>query len=243
VRGAAYPAARPARQGGAPFRRSLNPFTFGRMSDDTLRDDLDALLARDELAHVERLALAAAIVSEALRARGLEATLVGGGAIEFHAPGSYATSDIDLVVERARPVDDLERALADSFEALGFARAGRHWRRNDVFVEVPSTRLTDPTESYPVGPYLLRVLRKEILLGERIVGFKHWRATGYGAQALDLMAAFGTDLDEAVLRTYLQREGAEGAYDDLRALAASGRPITDELLRHTMDSLTGESPG
>jgi len=197
---------------------------------------------RDELPHVERLALAAAIVSEALRARGLEATLVGGGAVEFYAPGSYVTSDIDLVVERARPLDDLELALADSFEALGFARAGRHWRRDDLFVEVPATRVTDPTESYPIGPYRLRVLRKEILLGERIVGFKHWSATGYGAQALDLMAAFGTDLDDAVLRTYLQREGADDAYDALRALAASGRVITDALLRHTMDSLRGGSP-
>jgi hypothetical protein len=66
---------------------------------------------------------------------------------------------------------------------------------------------------------------------------KHWRFTGYGAQALDLMAAFGWDLDLAVLRTYLRREGAEDAYDALRALSASGRPITDELLRHTMDAL------
>ncbi len=213
------------------------------MSDATLRDDLDALLTRDDLPHVERLTLAAAIVSEALRARGLEATLVGGGAIEFYAPGSYATSDIDLVVERSRPLDDLERALADSFEALGFARAGRHWRRDTVFVEVPSIRVTDPTESYPIGPYRLRVLRKEILLGERIVGFQHWRFTGYGAQALDLMAAFGADLDEGVLRTYLQREGAEDAYNALRALATSGRVITDELLRHTMDSLRGGSHG
>jgi hypothetical protein len=72
------------------------------MSGPTLRNDLDALLAGDELPHVERRALAAAIVSEALRARGLEATLVGGGAIEFYAPGAYATCDIDLVVERAR---------------------------------------------------------------------------------------------------------------------------------------------
>jgi len=87
------------------------------------------------------------------------------------------------------------------------------------------------------------LLRKEILLGERIVGFKHWRFTGYGAQALDLLVAFGRDLDEAVLRTYLQREGAEDVYDALRALAASGRPITDELLRDTMDSLHGGSPG
>jgi hypothetical protein len=213
------------------------------MSDDTLREELDGLLARDKTAHVERLALAAAIVSEALRARGLEATLVGGGAIEFYAPGAYATSDIDLVVERARPLDDLERALAESFESLGFSRAGRHWRRADLFVEVPSTHVTDPTESFAIGPYRLRVLRKEILLGERIVGFKHWRYTGYGAQALDLMAAFGGDLDEAVLRTYLHREGAEDAFDRLRALAASGRPITDELLRQTMDTLRGGKPG
>ena len=83
------------------------------MSDASLRDALDRLLAQDGVPHVERLALAAAIVSEALRARGLEATLVGGGAIEFYAPGSYATTDIDLVVERARQLDNLEHASAE----------------------------------------------------------------------------------------------------------------------------------
>jgi hypothetical protein len=52
--------------------------------------------------------------------------------------------------------------------------------------------------------------RKEILLGERIVGFKHWRYTAYGAQALDMMAAFRDDLDEGILTRYLERIDPRG---------------------------------
>ncbi|HET9983149.1 MAG TPA: hypothetical protein VFQ38_06170 [Longimicrobiales bacterium] len=213
------------------------------MEPERLREELTALLAASGRPHVERLTVSAAIVSEALRATGLEATLLGGGAVEFYDPGADTTSDIDLVVERARPIADLEATLQDAFTSLGFARAGRHWARDDLFVEIPDIRIVDPTETFRVGRYLLRVLRKEIVLGERIVDYKHWRYTGFGAQALDMIAAFGPELDDAVLRPYLRREGAEDAYDALRALATSGRRITEPVLRAELERLLARGVG
>jgi hypothetical protein len=202
-----------------------------------LRAALDAVIANTAQPHVERLSLIAAIVSEALRNEGLEATLVGGGAIEFYNPGSYVTSDIDLVVERQRHVTRLEPILERTFTSLGFTRAGRHWSRDDVFVEVPGTRVTDPTATFAVGPFTLRVLRKEILLGERIVGFKHWRYTAYGAQALDMMAAFGDDLDAVMLNEYLVRENAVDAFQVLEELAAGKTTIDATVLEAQLGRL------
>lgn len=214
------------------------------MDPEDLRRELDGLLAQQGREHVERLTIAAAIVSEALRGKDLEPTLVGGGAVEFYAPGSYTTSDIDLVVERKKPVD-FESAVAEALMPLGFARSGRHWVRGDLFVEIPTTSLADPFEIYPVGPYRLRVIRKEYILGERVVGFKHWRYTGFGAQAIDLISAIGDEIDEEALREYLRREGAEDAYDSLRRLAQSGEPITREVLEAELERLRltrSESP-
>jgi hypothetical protein len=54
---------------------------------------------RSEREHVERVLLAAAIVSTALARAGMRATLVGGAAVEFYAPHAYSTSDLDFVVE------------------------------------------------------------------------------------------------------------------------------------------------
>ncbi|HEX6039254.1 hypothetical protein [Longimicrobium sp.] len=73
------------------------------MRDSTLStEELRAALLqawRANTPHVERLVGAAAVLIHALAQAGMRATLVGGGAIEFHAPDSYATTDIDFVVE------------------------------------------------------------------------------------------------------------------------------------------------
>lgn len=55
----------------------------------------------DEPVHAKRILKAATIVEEAIRREGLEATLVGGGAVEIYAPGAYTTTDIDLVIPRS----------------------------------------------------------------------------------------------------------------------------------------------
>lgn len=212
------------------------------MTLDTLRRELDRLLAEHSLDHVERFTLAAAIVSEALRVVGLEATLVGGGAIEFYAPGAHTTSDIDLVVERKSPVD-FDDALESALAPLGFSQTGRHWIRNDLFVEIPSTHLADPFEVFLLGSYSLRVVLKEIVLAERIVGFKYWRYTAYGAQAIDMIATFGEELDEALLRGYLRREGAEDAFDLLRGLAGAREPITHDTLVAELERLLSLAAG
>lgn len=183
-----------------------------------LRALLDATLASGE-PHVEKLTVAAAVISEVLRRRGMRATLVGGGAIEYHASDVYTTSDIDLVVE-GRSRDELDAALTK----FGFARQGRHWVLGELFVEVPGHRMVDPVDVIAVGPLTLRVVRREVGLADRIIGFKHWRATAYGAQAIALLALFGGSIDEGVLRDRLRAEDAEDALDALRELAA--RPGT-----------------
>ncbi len=213
-------------------------YVLRAMTIEQLCTDLTQLLADKNRPHVERLAIAAAIISEALRARSLDAILVGGAAIEFYDPGAYTTSDIDLVVERRAPVPDLQSALSEVFVSLGFSARGRHWVREELFIEVPGISMPDPTVTFSIGPYTLRVVHKEIALGERIVGFKHWRYTAYGAQAADLIASFGSELDEALLREYLRREGAEDAYDVLRKLAGSHEPITTAILERELDLLT-----
>lgn len=171
--------------------------------------------------HVERLTWAAAIISTALHKAGMRATLVGGGAIEFHAPGAYTTSDLDFVVEY-RPRSELDRVL----RSLGFGRSGRHWILDDLYVEVPGNFVEDPVVTEVVGPFELRVMRKEILLGERIVGFRHAKTWAHGLQAIALIRAFGSEIDEAVLRKYLRREGSEDAYELLRGVADSDAELT-----------------
>jgi hypothetical protein len=172
--------------------------------------------------HVERLTLAAAILQTALREAGMEPTLVGGGAVEFHVSGSYVTGDIDFVVERRT-----REAIDEVFTSLGLAKQGRHWVRGDLFVEVPNNHLSEPADEFAVGPYRLRVIRKEYVLADRIVGFRHWKYWAYGLEAMDMIRAFGSELDEEPLRAYLRKEGSEDVFDHLRELATSGTPVDE----------------
>lgn len=183
------------------------------------------------------MTVAAAAISDMLRLRGMEATLVGGGAIQFYAPDVYATHDLDLIVEGGSRAE-LDAALTES----GLSRTGRHWVRGDLFVEVPGSVMSDPVETISAAGMQLRIVRREVVLADRIIGFKHWRATSYGAQAVALLAAMGGAIDEPVLRDCLRREDAEDALDLLRALGRSRAPVTETLLRTALDQLTARRP-
>ena len=90
--------------------------------------------------------------------------------------------------------------------------------------------MTEPTEDFRVGPMTLRVVRKEYVLADRIVGYRHWKYWAYGLEAIEMIRAFEGRLDEAGLRAYLRGEGSEHAFDLLRGLAHSGEPLTEQSL-------------
>jgi hypothetical protein len=198
------------------------------MDTAALRELLDSTLSSQK-PHVEKLAIAVAVISEVLRQRGMEATLVGGGAIEFHASDIYTTGDIDLVVE-GRTRADIDAAISQ----LGFVRRGRHWMLGELLVEVPGNWMSDPVEVVAIGPLSLRVVKREVVLADRIIGFKHWRATAYGAQAIALLALFGQSLDEDLLRERVRAEDATDALEALRGLAATSTSVTENELRRVL---------
>jgi hypothetical protein len=150
-----------------------------------LRAQLQLMLASglssDPLEHAEQFAGVASILHDAFNKAGLRSTVVGGSAIEIHAPGVYRSGDMDLVVERLR----FEAThIGVVFESLGFERRGRHWRMGDLFVEVPSTTLSDPSELMRVGNFLFEIVKKEVVLADRIIGYRQWGTLAYGQQAI-----------------------------------------------------------
>lgn len=207
---------------------------------NSLQNDLAVILesgmASDPVDHARQIAAIAAILHCAFAEEGMTSTLIGGSAIEVYAPGIFASGDIDLIVEDSKGAgirDRVDRVLV----GLGFEQAGRHWKKGPLFVEVPSHSLDDPAQTVHVGPFVFRVIAKESLLADRVVGFKHWRHTSYGQQAIDMIAAFGDDLDHERLRAHLQREGSEDAYQALQEIAASQVPVTEESLQSLLERL------
>lgn len=189
----------------------------------------------DPLGHAEQVAEVVSVLRGAFASAGFDVTLVGGAAVEVHAPGIYRSGDLDVVVEKAR--EDAERR-DDVFLRLGFRREGRHWRFGDaLFVELVPGPVAGPTEEVRLGSSEFRVVTKEVVLRDRLVGFKQWKHTAYGQQAIDMLAAFGDTLDMAWLEPELQREGSLDALYALRQLADSDTPVTEALLRQVIDEL------
>jgi hypothetical protein len=209
-----------------------------------LRGALDLLLvagmADDPIDHARQIAMITSIVANAFQTAGMQVTLVGGSAIEVYAPGIFKSGDIDLVIESITGPSYRDR-LDPVFEALGFERSGRHWRRGDLFVEVPSQSMDDPIEHVRVGHFPLRIVSKEVLLADRVVGFRHWRYTAYGAQAIEMIAAFGSQLNVPLLRARLEREHALDAWEALQAMATSHEAISKEKLLELLQQFDARS--
>jgi hypothetical protein len=93
---------------------------------DDLRRELDPLvehgLADDPVDHARQVAMVTSIISQAFGRAGMRCTLVGGSAIEVHAPGIFKSGDIDLVIESPQGGTVRER-LDPVFTALGFERS------------------------------------------------------------------------------------------------------------------------
>lgn len=188
----------------------------------------------DPAEHAGQVAAVLGILSEAFAGHGFTVTLVGGSAIEVHAPGIYMSGDIDVVIE------ETGTAAADRdeiFESLGFDRVGRHWRNGDLFVETVPGPVAGPADEVELAGAAFRVVRKEVLLRDRIVGFKHWRHTAYGDQAIAMLVAFQGAMDMEWLGEELGREGAHDALEALSELARSEATVTHERLLAVIDEL------
>jgi hypothetical protein len=197
---------------------------------------LDAGMAEDPVDHARQVAMITSIVGKVFEAAGMRVTLVGGSAIEVYAPGIYKSGDIDLVIESLSGTSLRER-FEPVFSQLGFEKSGRHWKRGDLFVEVPSQSMEDPSEIVRVGHFPLRIVSKEILLADRVVGFKHWRHTAYGAQAIEMIAAFAPALIQSILKRRLEKESALDAFEALQALAESSATVPEEKLQELLERL------
>jgi hypothetical protein len=203
-----------------------------------LQEILAPGLAEDARQHAEQVAQIAAVLYEAFEAVGLQCTLVGGSAIEVHAPGVYRSGDIDVVIDTVEGVRSNPR-VHEVFSRLGFERKGRYWILEDLLVDTWSL-LSEPDEVVRVGNSTFSVIKKEVLLRDRVVGFKWWdHSTSYGQQVVYMLAVFGDDLDMEWLRPELESEKALDAFMELEKLAGADEPITEETLERVQARLRG----
>ncbi len=168
----------------------------------------------------------AALVSQALEAAGIKATLSGGGAVSVYTHNKYQSSDLDFVTVARRDV------LNAALRPLGFTLTKdlRHFTHpgTALFLEFPAGPLEFgdrvvqhddvPRLRTPWGP--LRVITPTQCVMDRLAAFWHWRDRQSWDQAVLVAEHQAIDYDE--LAAYAASEGADSG-DISRLREQAGR--------------------
>ena len=153
----------------------------------------------------------AALVSQALEAAGITATLSGGGAVSLYSKNAYQSYDLDFVTFERMAV--LQRALTP----LGFRRiTGAREFRHDCSpwaVEFPpgplafgETCVDDADASIVETEFgSVRVVSPTHIVMDRLAACVHWNDRQSFDQAILVSAE--ADVDWAVLGAWAKREG------------------------------------
>ena len=168
----------------------------------------------------------AAIVSQALEAAGIHATLSGGGAVSIYSEGMYVSNDLDFVTSTNR--EQLSAVLAPL--AFTLQEDGRHFvsKNTDLFLEFPAGPLAfgDRQVEHDDIPLLetewgpLRIITPTQCIMDRLIAFWHWNDRQSWEQAL--MVARNHDVDVQYLRAFAVEEGADPEDID-RLISRAGR--------------------
>ncbi len=167
----------------------------------------------------------AALVSQALEAAGIKATLSGGGAVSIYTNNEYRSDGLDFV-SAERP-----SRLSAALLPLGFKLASdrRHFTHPDteLFLEFPpgplefGSRVVQhddlPRMDTPWGS--LRIITPTLCVMDRLAAYWHWRDRQSWDQAV--LVARQQEVDYAELTAYAKEQKADPHdIDKLRTQAA-----------------------
>ncbi len=147
------------------------------------------------------------IITTKLEKEGVVPVILGGSAVEFYTMDWYATSDIDLAIDKAKR-DIFQEVMAD----LGFTREGRMWIREDLglYIEIPAdTRdisMENLTKLELENGHVYFIGLEELIF-DRIQAAEHWKSDSDLEQAVRIGSSFYDDIDWDLIRK-LCREGS-----------------------------------
>lgn len=157
----------------------------------------------------------ATIISQALVAHGVEATLSGGAAVSIYTDNRYQSHDLDFVSTAGIPT--LARVVSElGFVVTSSRRLFTH-PESQWLLEFPAgplgfgNRVVDSsslqTLETPWGP--LRVIPPTLCVMDRLAAFVHWRDRQCLEQAIWVAQSHAIDWDD--LRSWATQEGMSEA--------------------------------
>jgi hypothetical protein len=151
-----------------------------------------------------------------LQQNGVQAILVGGEAIDVYTAGTFATADIDLVVNNKIITEKL-------LNRFGFGKkANNLWLNQDLVIVVqiitnPYSGDPEKLRKFKIKDYELKVAAPEDLIQNRLYSAKFWKSSPQRdmEESIALLRIFADSIDD----TYLDRIAKENDITDYLAEA------------------------
>ena len=151
-----------------------------------------------------------------LQQNGVQAILVGGEAIDVYTAGTFATADIDLVVDNKTITEKLLNRFGFGKKANGL------WLNQDLVIVIqvitnPYSGDTEKLRTFQVKDYQLKVAAPEDLIQNRLYSAKFWKSNPQRdmEESIALLGIFSDSIDNS----YLDKIAKENDITDYLAKA------------------------
>ncbi|MEM4378985.1 MAG: hypothetical protein QXX85_08400 [Candidatus Nitrosotenuis sp.] len=155
-------------------------------------------------------------LTKTLKQNDIKAVLVGGQAVDLYTAGTFATTDIDLVVDNKIIAEKLLNRFGFGKEANGL------WLNKDLVIVIqiisqPYSGDSNKLRKFKIRDYEIRVAAPEDLIQNRLYSAKFWKSNIQRdmEESIALLRIFADSIDNS----YLDRLAKENDIEDYLAKA------------------------
>lgn len=183
---------------------------------DRFRTSPEYIQLKEEKDQLTRKLLFLGFFSEKLKEKGVNAVIVGGEAIDIWTGGTFASADIDLLVQSKKITEKL-------LNKFGFEKQGNTlWLNKDLaivihVIESSYSGDSSKLKTMRIGKYELQIASPEYLIKDRLCSFKFWKDNPQSdmEKTVALLRIFSDSIDNS----YLNRLAKENDIEDVLAEA------------------------
>lgn len=141
---------------------------------DRFRTSPEYQQIKEEKDQLKRRLLFLGFFTEKLKEKGVQAVIVGGEAIDIYTGGTFASADIDLLVQSRTITEKL-------LNKFGFEKQKNTlWLNKDLaivvhVIESSYSGDSDRLKTMKIGKYEIQIASPEYLIKDRLCSFKFWK--------------------------------------------------------------------
>lgn len=188
---------------------------------DRFRTSPEYKQLKEEKDLLQRKLLFLGFFSEKLKEKGVNAVIVGGEAIDIWTGGTFASADIDLLVQSKKIAENL-------LNKFGFEKkANTLWLNKDLAIVIHVMESSYSGDSSKlkkmrIGKYEILIASPEYLIKDRLCSYKFWKDNPQSdmEKTVALLRIFSDSMDNSYLNKLAKENDVEDVLAEARVYAS-----------------------